>query len=94
MFDDNVMFQDFRQKLSDAGYDLMVMWSCKCMTTAKYDDVALFQVRSNGRDPQASRPAIGTVVIRDYGKDGYGCWAETGPKVDDDIKAIVGSLGS
>jgi hypothetical protein len=86
MFEDNKQFQTFRTKLSEAGVSFRVLWEAKRSPRSQYADVAFVSFVGNGFSPK-----VGTAIIINYGKDGYGLYtdAEQGLAIDSDVAYIA-----
>lgn len=68
----NARFEVLRSELEKRGFGLWCMWQATCDTSFKYPDVEGYVVRSLG----GGKPAIATIVVKDYGENGIGVWTE------------------
>jgi len=73
MFNDCPKFQEFEKALEAEGVMIVWGWSTKRHgpRRSRYDDTAFATFYGKG-----SRPAIGTAIILNYGKDGFGIFVD------------------
>jgi hypothetical protein len=86
MFEDNKQFQAFRTKLSEAGVSFRVLWEAKRSPRSRYADVAFLSFVGNGFSPK-----VGSAIVINYGKDGYGLYtgAKSDLTIDGDVSYIA-----
>lgn len=77
----NQRIAHFLDKLAAAGVSYRVLWSARRDGKKGSDDVHFVSFTGDG-----FRPAVGTAVIIDYGRDGYGFFPESPhASIDDDV---------
>ena len=82
----NPRFVDFRAQLTAKGFSLRSLWQARANKDFKFPDVECFLLIG------PKRPAIGVIVVKDYGDDGFGLFFESQTvAIEADVATIIGS---